>query len=174
MARWAVWVGGAGVEVDVTVVVVWYTPPGTVTVIVWEPDSMIVLETTTMTMEVDVEGTALRSVTVTISVEVAGAAVRVVGPAMHAQAEEYSSRLGQFEAIGYNADVEEGVAVSTGVDEGAVEDGRPQPRFLWLLRFMVGSKAGVGDGTTMVTVTMLVAEYLVYISITSSSCVIVV
>lgn len=167
--------GGAGVEVDVTVVVVCHTPPGTVTVIVWLPGSTAVLVTMTVTTDVEVEGTGVLWVTVTISVEMAGSAVMVEAPAMQPQADEYSSRLGQLEAIGYEADVEEGVAVGMGVDGAAVDDGRGlQPRLLWLLRFMVGSMPWVGAVTTSVTVTVLVAEYWVNISMTSSVSVVVV
>ncbi len=93
-----------------------------------------VLETTTVTTDVEVDGMALLSVTVVTSVEAAGVAVTVtvlLTALMQAQADEYSARSAQLEATGNKAEVNEvasvveaasvvevtsGVEVASGVD----------------------------------------------------------
>jgi hypothetical protein len=126
------------VVVDVTVVVVWYSP------VVVEA-RVVVAGTATVTTEVEVEAMALLSVTVTT--EVAPGTVTVVITSvltalMQEQADESSSGLAQVEAIGYRTEEEDVGVAADEPDEDAVidgedpdedttvEDGRPQPRFL--------------------------------------------
>jgi hypothetical protein len=164
------------VVVVVTVVVVSKSPV-VVAVIVVVAGTVMVLDTTTVTTDVEVVGMALLSVTVTTSVNPGSDMVRVavlLTALMQEQADEYSSKLAQLDATGYNADVEDvtvGSAVedvASGTNEEAEASGVDavdrldvvllQPRFLGLRFFIVGSGPGVGAVTTSVTVVMRVDE----------------
>jgi hypothetical protein len=130
--RHEVWVGATGVVVDVTVVVVWYSPVVVEARVVVAGTTMV-LETTTVTMEVEVEATALLSVTVTTGVS-PGTVTVVITSVLTAltqeQANEYSSGLAQFEAMGYRTDEDAVIDGEDSDEDTIVEDGRPQPRFL--------------------------------------------
>ena len=165
--------------VDVTVVVLWKTPVVVVVTVV-VAGTTTVLDTTTVTTKVEVEGTAALSVTSTQVVPVGNSIVMVVVPPLTAlmqeQADEYSSKLGQLEAMGYSAEEEdvtagsaeegvvsvaEGEGVTAGVDAvGKLDEDGLQSRFLWPRpRFLfVGCVPADAAVTTSVTVVMLVAE----------------
>lgn len=93
-----------------------------VTVRVVSAGTTTVLETTTVTTDVEVDGMALLSVTVVTSVGAAGVPVTVavlLTALMQTQADEYSARSAQLEATGNKAEVDEvasGVDVVSGVD----------------------------------------------------------
>jgi hypothetical protein len=98
MTSWAVWVGARTRDVEVTVVVV---VVGTVTrwLTVKVLNTYAVLVAICVTVDTDVDGTATLTVAGIVDVATGASAVTetVVSTAvMQAQAEEYSSRLGQL------------------------------------------------------------------------------